>query len=90
MAEKSLDDQLKEIQIAREQAELEKVKEETALGSQASKCQVVFRQVFRANYRCGIDGGGCLLGYRPAFFKRYQTKRNPAGKSRSRLIPGAS
>jgi len=31
MAEKSLDDQLKEIQIAREQAELEKVKEETAL-----------------------------------------------------------
>jgi len=31
MAEKSLDDQLKEIQIAREQAELEKLKEETAL-----------------------------------------------------------
>ncbi len=31
MAEKSLDDQLKEIQIAREQAELEKIKEETAL-----------------------------------------------------------
>ena len=31
MAEKSLDDPLKEIQIAREQAELEKLKEETAL-----------------------------------------------------------
>ena len=32
MAEESLDDQLKEIQIAREQAELEKLKEEAALG----------------------------------------------------------